>query len=187
MHLKVSRYDENSLMRFLLPLRAGLPLIYVKLACVLNGPHFLMQAEESFDFQREEKERQMLFQLLVNQRNVHRVNSEQQHLFLALLLLCNNFEKHFLMLVFWAFCVKSCWSQIRSFLCASVFSPKWLHFPLINVICSYCLKPCAVMTYFMEVVSSQSALVWFFPLLFANKTTWNVMINIHGSPLSLIK
>lgn len=97
MHLKVSRYDENSLMRFLLPLRAGLPLIYVKLACVLNGPHFLMQAEESFDFQREEKERQMLFQLLVNQRNVHRVNSEQQHLFLALLLLCNNFEKHFLM------------------------------------------------------------------------------------------
>lgn len=100
-------------MRFLLPLRAGLPLIYVKLARVLNRSHFLMQAEESFDFQRQEEERPMLFQLLVTQRNVHRVNSEEQHLVLALLLLYNNFEKHFLMLVLWAFCVKSC-SSIKA-------------------------------------------------------------------------
>lgn len=59
----ICRCDENSLMRFRLPLRAGLLLIYVKLARVLNRSHVLMREEESSDFQREEKVKAMLYQL----------------------------------------------------------------------------------------------------------------------------
>lgn len=46
----------------------GLPLIYVKLARVLNRSHFLMHAGESSDFQRGEKERPMLYELLLSQK-----------------------------------------------------------------------------------------------------------------------
>lgn len=46
-------------MRFQLPLRAGLHLIYVKLDGVLNRSYVLLHEEESYDFQREEKEKAM--------------------------------------------------------------------------------------------------------------------------------